>query len=103
VAPGLGQESAFLRFQLALALAARPETREEGIRWLRYGFDMLPLYLPLTYLALGHTYEVAGQRDSAARAYSRFLRLWDKADPQLQGRVREAKEALQELSGERAE
>jgi hypothetical protein len=34
-------------------------------------------------------------------SYSRFLRLWDKADPELQGRVREAREALQELTQER--
>ena len=74
----------------------------EGIRWLKYGFDLQPLYLPLTQLALGRTYEAAGQRDSAAVAYGRFLRFWDKADPELQGRVREAREALQELSGERA-
>jgi predicted Zn-dependent protease len=100
-APNMGEESAYLRLQLALALAARPDTRSEGIRWLQYGFETLPLYKPLTYLALGQTYEAAGQRDSAAVAYSRFLRLWDKADPELQGRVREAKEALQELTGER--
>ena len=99
--PGMTEETAFFRFQLGLALAARPETRAEGIRWLRYGFDMMPLYQPLTQLALGHTYETAGQRDSAAVAYGRFLRLWDKADPELQGRVREAKEALQETAGER--
>ena len=88
------------RFQLGLALAARPETRAEGIRWLKYGFDLQPLYLPLTQLALGRTYEAAGQRDSAAVAYGRFLRFWDRADPELQGRVREAKEALQELTRE---
>jgi hypothetical protein len=64
---------------------------------------MLPLYLPLTYLALGHTYESAGQRDSAAQAYRRFLQLWNKADPELQGRVREAADALQELRRERPE
>ena len=90
-APGVAAESAFLRLQLALALAARKETREEGIRWLRYGFDNQPLYLPLLQLALGRTYEAAGQRDSAAVAYSRFLRFWDKADPELQGRVKEAR------------
>src|SRR3954467_12620549 len=97
------EESAFLRFQLALALAARPETRAEGIRWLRYGFNPEPLYLPLSYLALGHAYEVGGQRDSAAAAYGRFLRLWDKADPEVQSRVREARDALQEVSRERPE
>ncbi|HEV8178016.1 MAG TPA: hypothetical protein VGP44_10045, partial [Gemmatimonadales bacterium] len=100
-APGMAAETAFLRLQLALALAARKETREEGITYFRYGFDNQPLYLPLLQLALGKTYEAAGQRDSAAAAYSRFLRLWDKADPDLQGRVKEAKEALQEVTRER--
>jgi tetratricopeptide (TPR) repeat protein len=95
------EESVFLRLQLALALAARAETRDEGIRWLRYGFTPEPLYLPLTYLALGHTYEAAGQRDSAAVAYGRFLRLWDKADPELQPRVRDAQAGLQEVTRER--
>jgi hypothetical protein len=100
-APGVASESAFLRLQLALALAARKETREEGIRFFRYGFDNQPLYLPLLQLALGRTYEAGGQRDSAAVAYSRFLRLWDKADPELQGRVKEARAALQEVTRER--
>lgn len=99
--PGTTEETSFFRFQLGLALAARPETRDEGIRWLKYGFDLQPLFLPLTPLALGHTYETAGDRDSAAQAYTRFLRLWDKADPELQARVREAREALQELTRER--
>jgi eukaryotic-like serine/threonine-protein kinase len=95
------EETAFPRLQFALSLAARAETRAEGIRWLRYGFDMLPLYKPLTLLALGHTYEAAGARDSAVQAYNQFLRFWDKADPELQERVREARSALQELSRER--
>ncbi|HEX2251399.1 MAG TPA: serine/threonine-protein kinase [Gemmatimonadales bacterium] len=100
-APKTAQESSFLRLQLALALAVRPETRQEGIRWLRYGFEWEPMYKPLTILALGRTYEAAGQPDSAAEAYGRFLRLWDQADPELQGRVREARDALLELSRER--
>jgi hypothetical protein len=80
---------------------ARRESQAEGIRRLRYGFELEPLYQPLTHLALGRAYEGAGERDSAAAEYSRFLRFWDKADPELQGRVREAKEALQEITGER--
>jgi hypothetical protein len=44
---------------------------------------------------------LAGQRDSAAMSYSRFLRFWDKVDPELQGRVREVRERLQELTRER--
>jgi hypothetical protein len=99
-APGQGQETAFLRLQLALALAARPETRTEGIRWLRYGFDTSPMYKPLTVLALGHGYEAAGQRDSAAQFYRRFLRFWDKADPALQSRVQEARAGLHAVARE---
>jgi hypothetical protein len=95
------EETAFPRLQLALSLAGRSDTRAEGVQRLKYGFEMLPLYKPLTLLALGHAYEAAGAPDSATQAYSRFLRLWDKADPGLQDRVREARSALQELSRER--
>jgi hypothetical protein len=45
--------------------------------------------------------EDAGQHNSAALAYSRFLRFWEKADPELQGRAKEAKQALQRLTRER--
>ena len=100
-APGSQEETAYLRFQFALVLAANSATRDEGIRRLRYGFDFDVLYLPLTELALGHTYEAAGQRDSAVQAYTTFLQLWDQADPEYQGRIKEARAALQELSRER--
>jgi hypothetical protein len=97
----MGAASAFLRFQLALALSADPRTRAEGISHLRYGFNGTAVHLlPLTYLALGRTYEAADKPDSAAIAYGRFIRLWDKADPELQGRVTEAKEALARLTAE---
>ena len=96
-----GAASTFLRFQLALALSADPRTRAEGITHLRYGFSGTAFsLLPLTYLALGRTYEAADKPDSAALAYGRFLRLWDKADPELQGRVSEAREALARLTAE---
>jgi hypothetical protein len=99
--PREGEESAFLRFQLARTLAAAPENRTEGITWLREGFDLHPLYQPLTHLELGRTYEAVGKTDSAALAYRKFLRFWDKADPDLQGRVTEARQALEELTRER--
>ena len=96
-----GAASTFLRFQLALALSADPRTRAEGITHLRYGFNGTAFsLLPLTYLVLGRTYEAADKPDSAALAYGRFLRLWDKADPELQGRVSEAREALARLTAE---
>ena len=96
-----GGEATYLRFQLALALSANSRTREEGISHLRYGFNGTGVHLlPLAYLALGRTYEAAGAADSAALAYGRFVRLWDKADPELQGRVTEAREALARLTAE---
>jgi len=96
-----GGATAFLRFQFALALSANPRTRAEGINYLRYGFNGTAVHLiPLTYLALGRTYEAAEKPDSAAIAYGRFLRLWDKADPELQGQVSEAREALARLTAE---
>jgi len=94
-------ENAFLRFQLALALSADPRTRPEGISHLRYGFNGTGVQLlPLASMALARTYEAADKPDSAAIAYSRFLRLWDKADPEFQGRVSEAREALAHLTAE---
>jgi hypothetical protein len=100
-APGQAEDSAFLRFQLALALAARAETREEGISSLRYGFDFQPLFIPLATLALGPTYEAAGKPDSAALAYRKFIRFWNRADPELQSKVTGARQALEELTQER--
>jgi serine/threonine-protein kinase len=100
-APARGEDSAFLRFQLALALAAQAETREEGITNLRYGFEFHPLFLPLVNLALGRAYEAAGKPDSAALAYRRFIRFWNRADPELQSRVTGARRSLEELTQER--
>jgi hypothetical protein len=96
-----GGASAYLRLQYALALSGNPRTRAEAISHFRYGFNGSGLHLlPLAYLALGRTYEEAGKPDSAALAYGRFVRFWDKADPELQGRVTEAREALARLAGE---
>ncbi|HXE58433.1 MAG TPA: serine/threonine-protein kinase [Gemmatimonadales bacterium] len=89
-----------LRMQLALALVARPATRPEGIRRLRYGFDQDPLYTAIPKLALARVLHDVGDRQGAIDAYTEFLRLWKQADPQLQPRVREAREALRELAGE---
>ena len=100
-APGRGEDSGFLRFQLALALAARAETREQEITSLRYGFEFHPLFLPLANLALGRTYEAAGKPDSAALAYRKFIRFWNRADPELQSKVADARRALEELLQER--
>jgi serine/threonine-protein kinase len=98
--PGFAGTLGVFRFELAAAMAERSDTRPEGIQRLANGFLLEPFFLPLSYLALGRAYEAAGQRDSAAAAYGRFIRLWDRADPPLQGRVEEAREALKRLTAE---
>ncbi len=90
-----------LRMQRALAAAARPATRDEGIRRLAYSFDGNPEFVAVGPLALARTYEAAGDRKAAADAYSTFIRLWAKADPSLQPKVAEARQALADLTAER--
>jgi hypothetical protein len=67
---------------------------------LENGFDNDHGLLPLTFFALGRAYEAAGNRPAAADAYSQFLRLWDKADSTVQGRVQQAKDGLMRVTGE---
>jgi hypothetical protein len=92
-----------LRFVRAAALAERPETRDRGIRLLRYGlYPWDTNYLALRYLLLGQALEEEGDRVGAIRAYSRFVRLWEDADPELQPRVETARRALERLTAEGA-
>lgn len=85
---------------LPAALAAHPETRDRGIRLLRYGlYPWDTNYLALRYLLLGQALE-EGDRAAAVRAYSRFVRRWENADPELQPRVETARRALERLTDE---
>ena len=89
-----------LRLQLAAALAQRPATRQEGRLLLQYGFVTDVGVQPMAQYALGRAAELAGDRAGAAEAYDNFLKLWDKADPSLQPRVTEVREALKRVTGE---
>ena len=89
-----------LRLQLGAALAQRPATREQGLRLLQHSFVTDVGVTPLAQFALGRAEEAAGNRAAAAEAYSRFLRLWDQADPILQPRINDAKEALRRVTAE---
>ncbi len=89
-----------LRLQLASTLASRPESRAQGIALLKYGFNSDLGAVPLAQYALGRVEEAAGHKPEAAEAYGRFLALWDKADPMLQPRVTEVREALKRLTAE---
>ncbi len=53
------------------------------------------------YERLGAMYEQRGQREQALEALSNFVELWKDADPVLQPRVRDAKERMARLAGER--
>jgi tetratricopeptide (TPR) repeat protein len=50
---------------------------------------------------LGHLYDERGNREKAAENYARFVELWADAEPELQPRVRAARERLDEISAER--
>jgi hypothetical protein len=51
-----------------------------------------------TLFRLGEWYEAKGDRTKAVDYYGRFTELWKKADPELQPRVREARDRIAKLS-----
>jgi len=89
-----------IRLQWSIALVSNATTRAEGIRRLRYGFDDDYSYLPFINYLVGRASEAAGDMEGALAAYGQFLRLWDKADPSVQGYVDEAREAMERLTAE---
>jgi serine/threonine protein kinase/tetratricopeptide (TPR) repeat protein len=60
------------------------------------------VWLGHTYLRLGELYEEKGERARAADYYGKLVRLLGHADPELRGKVSEAKRRLELLTGERA-
>jgi eukaryotic-like serine/threonine-protein kinase len=58
-------------------------------------------HLGHAYLRLGELYEQLGDRGKAAEYYGRLVRLWDQADPDMLGWVRQSRAALARLAGER--
>lgn len=91
-----------VQLRYAMLLTARPATRAEGIRRLRYGFAGAPEMYPILQYYLGRAWESAGQPDSAAAAYGQFLRLWAKADTIYRPLVNDARTALERVTGEGA-
>jgi tetratricopeptide (TPR) repeat protein len=59
-----------------------------------------PAHRAEAYEALGRLYEERGDRPQALDYYGRFVDLWRKADPDLQPRVREAKQRMAALAAE---
>ncbi|HKV74828.1 MAG TPA: serine/threonine-protein kinase [Gemmatimonadales bacterium] len=89
-----------LRLQMAVAMTARRDSHEDGLRLLRYAFANDGGILPISQYALGRAEEAAGNRAAAAEAFGRFLRWWDQADSSAQPRVKEARETLARLTAE---
>ncbi|MGH7630063.1 MAG: tetratricopeptide repeat protein [Gemmatimonadales bacterium] len=59
-----------------------------------------PIHRPEAYRALGRLYEESGDRQQALDFYGRFVDLWKNADPDLQPRVRAARERIAALTVE---
>jgi hypothetical protein len=53
---------------------------------------------PIMLKRLGELYERVGNVEKAALTYREFLSLWDKADPRLQPKVAEVRQALSRLA-----
>jgi serine/threonine-protein kinase len=69
-----------------------------------YVFRMFPdaIWLARTYYRLGELYEERGERAKAADNYTKFVRLWQDADPELRAKLLDAKARLKALTGEHA-
>jgi len=97
-----GSAARVLGLLAALVEATRPESRERAVGHL----DLLTATDPSTALvlhgAIARTYEAAGLPDRAARLYSRFLRFWENADPEVQPQVDAARLKLERLVAEGA-
>ena len=58
------------------------------------------MWLPAIHKRLGELYEARnapGDRQRAVAHYARFVSLWDRADPELQPKVREVRQRLARL------
>ena len=93
-----------MRLQLALVLGQSADSTERGrgIALLENGFAGSPLQAGIVQVHLARAYEREGRRADAVAAWSRFLRMWERADPSLESYAREGREALTRLTGERA-
>ena len=53
------------------------------------------------YRRLGELHEERGNKQKALDYYGHFVTLWKDADPELQGQVKEVKDRMVKLTGER--
>jgi DNA-binding SARP family transcriptional activator/TolB-like protein len=95
LAPHGGVHERFLMAELLKVLGRN----EEALDWyLSYpaGYDQ-PWAAP-AHLRAAQIYQRLGNRERAIFHYTRFIRLWENADPEFQPLVTQAREALAQLS-----
>ena len=67
---------------------------------LRLSHQIDPVNLARVLRRLGELHDSLGNREKARDNYSRFVDLWEKADPELQPQVKAVRRRLVELSAE---
>lgn len=76
----------------------------EALPWFANAFDGAPyelLFLAPAHLRQAEIHDRLGNRADAIRHYTAFVTMWKDADPELQAVVRQARERLAKLAGER--
>jgi tetratricopeptide (TPR) repeat protein len=66
--------------------------------WPKLVATLDPIILPRLRERLAQLYDQTGQTEKAAQNYQAFIDLWKNADPELQPRVRAARERLRRMS-----
>jgi hypothetical protein len=56
-------------------------------------------YLAMSHLRQGEIYDSLGELEQASEHHSRFIELWESADPEFQLLVTAARDRLEAISG----
>ncbi len=73
---------------------------EEALRWYASLAEVSEFLLGPSYLRRAEIYEQLGETENAITYYTRFLDLWQDADPELQPQVEQARQRLDRLVGD---
>ncbi|MFB3133017.1 MAG: tetratricopeptide repeat protein, partial [Rhodothermales bacterium] len=96
-------DQVFARYARAEILYAEGRY-EEALPWYTSLHDGLKTggegYLGPSYLRRAEIYEHLGETDKAITYYTRFIELWQDADPELQPQVEQARQRLNRLVGD---
>ena len=97
----ISRRHAYIMIARAHDLAGRPDS---AITWFERfvstpdpGFVLGPMYLAGSYKRLGELYSEKGEPEKAIANFERFVALWSDAEPELQPRVREVRNRIEEL------